>query len=233
MDKLTRAAVLVTCFLVSTWAGSQMWNSQAASTRPEKPRIETIAPGTMVLPAADVAALGAESAGVAVVEFSDYECPFCRRHATLTLPELKKRFIDTGQVRYFFRHLPGESHPNAAPAAAVSECARLQGKFWPMHDLLFQVSATQPVPVRDQDFTSHARSLALDAPRFTACLADAGKKAVDVDQREAARLEATGTPAFFIGVLTADGGVDVRRRVRGAAPIEVFDEVIREVRSER
>src|SRR5277367_6195365 len=80
--------------------------------------------------------LGRDDAPVTVVEFADYQCPFCRKFHSETFAEIKKNYIDTGKVRYVSRDLPLDFHPNAAPAAQAARCAGEQHKFWEMHDAI-------------------------------------------------------------------------------------------------
>lgn len=83
-------------------------------------------------------ALGNKDAKITIVEFADLECPFCKRYFTETFSQLKKDYIDTGKVAYYYRHFPLDFHPLARPFAQASECANEQGKFWEMHDKIFQ-----------------------------------------------------------------------------------------------
>lgn len=83
--------------------------------------------------------LGSEKAKVTVIEFSDFQCPFCKQMFTNALSQIKKEYIDSGKIKFYYRHLPLTSiHPNAMIAAEASECANEQGKFWEYHDMLFQ-----------------------------------------------------------------------------------------------
>jgi protein-disulfide isomerase len=114
---------------------------------------------------------GDPEAPVVVVEFSDFECPACRRHALETQPQLDAEFVASGQVRWVFKHLPLKAHRHALVAAAAAECASDQGHFWPMHDLLFEARErwTEQEAV-DATLIELARELALDVPAFSACL---------------------------------------------------------------
>lgn len=178
-----------------------------------------------VIDLANAAVKGAPGARVAVIEFSDYECPFCSRHALNTLPEITKEYIDTGKVRYAFRNLPLESiHPNAMRAAAAAECAGEQGKYWQLHDRMF---ANQ----RALDLTSlvnHAKAEGLDATRFQQCVStDKYAAKIRADQTEAGRVGAASTPSFFIAVLTpGDSKARAVRMIRGAHPYPTFKAAI-------
>ena len=178
-----------------------------------------------VIDIAGAAVKGAPNARVAIVEFSDYECPFCSRHALQTLPELTKEYIDTGKVRYVFRNLPLESiHPNAMRAAAAAECAGEQGKYWQLHDRMF---ANQ----RALDLTTlvgHGKAEGLDVARFQQCVSsDKYAAKVRADQADAARVGATSTPSFFVAVLTpGDSKARAVRMIRGAHPYPTFKAAI-------
>lgn len=82
--------------------------------------------------------LGNPNASVTIIEFSDFECPFCNRFFTETFPQIKKEYIDSGKAVLYYRHFPLQFHPNAVPFALAAECANEQGKFWEMHDKIFE-----------------------------------------------------------------------------------------------
>jgi protein-disulfide isomerase len=193
--------------------------AQAAAPAP------AIANVDFVIDIARAAVKGAPTARVAVIEFSDYECPFCARHALNTLPELAKEYIDTGKIRYVFRNLPLESiHPNAMRAAAAAECAGEQGKYWQLHDRMF---ANQ----RALDATSllnHGKAEGLDVTRFQQCLGSEKYTAkIRADQTESGRVGATSTPSFFVAVLTpGDSKARAVRMIRGAHPYPTFKAAI-------
>jgi protein-disulfide isomerase len=178
-----------------------------------------------VIDIASAAVKGAPTARVAIIEFSDYECPFCARHALNTLPELAKEYIDTGKIRYVFRNLPLESiHPNAMRAAVAAECAGEQGKYWQLHDRMF---ANQ----RALDATSlvnHGKAEGLDVKRFQACLSsDKYTAKIRADQTESGRVGATSTPSFYVAVLTpGDSKARAVRMIRGAHPYPTFKAAI-------
>jgi protein-disulfide isomerase len=115
---------------------------------------------------------GNPDAKLVLVEFGDFQCPSCQRHVLTTQPELDKRFVDTGEVRWVVKHFPLGSHPHAPVAAAAAECAGDQGQFWPMHHLLFermeQWSSSDDL---DTALTAIAAPLKLDKTLFSACLA--------------------------------------------------------------
>ena len=110
--------------------------------------------------------LGAADAPVTVVEFTDYQCPFCKRFIQTTFPLLKRDFIDTGKVRWIVRDLPLGFHPNANKAAQAAHCAGDQGKFWEMRDTLFRNNANLGI----EQLPGYAREIGLDGDAFDACL---------------------------------------------------------------
>jgi protein-disulfide isomerase len=154
---------------------------------------------------------GAADAPVTVVEFSDFECPFCKQtHATLK--QLLERY--PGKVRLAYRDFPLDSiHPQARRAAEAARCAQDQGKFWEYHDVLF----TQSPQLAPEDLRRYAGQVGLDVAKFESCLgAGVHKAAVQRDLDEGNRLGITGTPAFFIN----------GRSLTGAQPLEAFARMI-------
>jgi protein-disulfide isomerase len=163
-------------------------------------------------------ALGRADAPLTVVEFTDYQCPYCRRFEAETWPRLKHDWVDTGKVRFIVRDLPLEIHSAARPAAEAAHCAGEQGRFWRMHDLLLGVHAD----LSPQGIDGLARSAGVDLSRLHACLA-AHKYSADIARNiaEADRLQLNGTPSFVVGRVV--GGVLTGERVSGALPYEDFN----------
>ena len=168
--------------------------------------------------------LGSQDAKVVLVEFSDYQCPFCARHSQLTLPPIMKEFVDAGKVKYVLRDFPIPAlHPQSPKSHEAAHCAGEQGKYWQMHDRLFG-------DIRSQDadkLAAHAKALRLDGRKFQQCLesgrnAAAVKKAIEDGQRAGVR----GTPTFFVGVSEDGRTVQATRMLRGAQPYERFKAVI-------
>ena len=165
------------------------------------------------------AARGRSDARLTLIEFSDFQCPFCARHTRETFAQIQREYVDTGKVRYVFRHFPIESiHPNAFAAARAAECARQQGKFWDMHTRLF---ANQQ-QLAETDLVGYAKAAGLDTTAFQRCVATAEVSAkIRQDLDEGARAGISGTPMFFVG--TVEGGkVRVLRRLNGAVPFAAF-----------
>ena len=179
-------------------------------------RVAAPPPG-LALPAKPISIDGAASRGNAsakltLVEFSDFQCPFCGRYSRETFDKIVTEYVDTGKVRYVFRNLPIESlHPRAFKSAEAAECARRQGKFWEMHSRLFKNQQA----LTDLDLAAHAQALGLDTSAYGACVKGAATARIRQDLADGAALAITGTPAFFIGV-AADNKVKVLRRLTGA-----------------
>lgn len=203
-----------------------LYRQQKAPTLPApttKRAVEEIENSPVTLLVRNAPRLGNNNARVAIVEFADFECPFCRRHANSVLPSLKKRFIDTGRVVYHFFHLPLKMHPHAVDAANAAECAGAQGRFWEMHDLLF--AGTEATSLAPDAVRKLAASLPLDVAAYDGCLdLVAGRIAEDISQ--ASRLKAESTPVFFLGKVVDTGMVALSTRINGAQPLEVFVEAI-------
>jgi len=155
-------------------------------------------------------AKGPATAPIEIVEFSDFQCPYCLR-AHATVDQVLAAYGD--RIRFVYRHFPLPSHPNARPAAEASACAAEQDKFWPYHDRLF----AQPSKLSEPDLKQHAVELGLDAGKFNACF-DAHKyrEQVDADMKEADEAGVNATPTFFIN----------GRVVSGALPFESFKRII-------
>ena len=164
----------------------------------------------------DDPSLGKEDAPVTIVEFSDFQCPFCGRFEKDTFGKIKEEYIDTGKVKLVFRDFPLTSiHPYAQKAAEASECADEQGKFWKYHDKLFENQEALTV----DDLKKYADDLNLNNDKFEKCLDNGDmEKEVQNDIDDGTKYSVTGTPAFFInGVI-----------LEGAQPFENFKKIIDE-----
>jgi protein-disulfide isomerase len=165
--------------------------------------------------------LGRDDAPVTIVEFADYQCPFCRKFHAETFSELKKDYIDTGKVRYVSRDLPLEFHPNAPSAALAARCAGEQGKFWEMRELMVENAAD----LNPNSILKYGEDAKLEMPAFRACLDDRKySSAIQKDMADADTLGIKGTPSFVVG-RTAKDHIDGVRIV-GAVPYTEFETVI-------
>lgn len=157
---------------------------------------------------------GSPDAPVTIVEFSEFQCPYCSLYVRETFPKIDETYVRTGKVKYVFRDFPLTSiHPNAQKAAEAAGCAAQQGKFWEYHDILFTHQDALGVPSLKQ----YAADLGLDTAQFDACL-DSGAMADEVakDMADGQQYGVTGTPAFFVNGI----------KLTGAQPFEAFQELI-------
>lgn len=179
----------------------------AKPATPEPPR-------TVTVPLGDSPSLGQPSAPVVLVEFTDFQCPFCKRAHDEMLEAVRKKYVETGKVRLVSRCLPLPFHPNAEPAATAALCAGEQGQFWPMRDRLF----VNPEALSGVDLLSAAAALKLDAKAFAACLeAKRFSAAISRDKQDAAAAGITGTPSFVLG--RASGPTVTGLLMVGAKPL--------------
>ena len=208
-------------------AESGQRNAQASgiASRDSAVSIVRMTPPTVVL--AGSHRIGSSRATVAVVEFSDYQCPYCREFHDRIYPRLKKEYVETGMVQFVHKDLPLKSiHPQALPAALAASCAGLQKHFWPMHDALYANHGT----LSPELYPKLAREFGLDEAKFSACLADpAREQFVMRDVAEARGLGITGTPSFVIGKIQGDV-LTVVRVARGAPSFEDFAQEIEKLR---
>ena len=174
---------------------------QVALEAPELPRVEVEAKGPSRGPA---------NAPVTIVEFSDFQCPYCGREVPV-IDRILKEY--DGKVRLVFRHYPLDFHTFAGKAAEAGACAQDQGKFWELHDKMFGNQNKLAV----EDLKGYAKSVGIDAGKFDKCL-DSGEKAamVSADEKDGESAGVSGTPAFFINGIF----------INGAVPYEQFKEAV-------
>jgi protein-disulfide isomerase len=166
-------------------------------------------------------AIGSADAPVTLVEFADYQCPYCKRFHTDAYAELKKNYIDTGKLRFVSRDLPLEFHPYAMKAAEAARCAGDQQKYWELRDALFSNAA----PPNDDAIAKAAEALALDRTALQSCLSSEKYKAeVQKDANDAASLQISGTPTFVLAKSAKDKLDGVR--MIGAQPFTAFQSAI-------
>ena len=168
---------------------------------------------------------GNPDAELTIVEFSDFECPFCKRFYDQTLPLIDDNYIKTGKVNLVYRDFPLPNHMNAMPTHLASECANEQGAFWAYHDILFETQRTwAPMPSESifEHLVQYADYLGLDTDEFGSCLSSSkfGSE-IEGDYQDGVANGVRGTPAFFIGN-EGDGYV----LLSGAQPFEAFKNVI-------
>ena len=174
--------------------------------------------------------LGDKNAPITIVEFSDYECPFCKRHFDETLPQLVKNYVDTGKVKIVFRDFPLSFHdPMATKEAAAANCAGKQGgdtAYFKYHDEIFTRTKSNGNGLSEADLTTIATDLGLNLNSFNTCLADpAQTDEVKKDIADGTVAGASGTPTFVIGKTTSNGEID-GDLVVGAQPYAAFQAII-------
>lgn len=194
-------------------------DAQRAAARPTPPsRPKRPDPGTRYEVALGEAPVrGSADAAITIVEWSDFQCPFCSR-AGPTLEQIQETYGD--DVRIVFKHLPLSIHPQAPAAHAAAEAAHRQGRFWEMHDRIFENQRD----LSPSTFERYAREIGLDMDRYASDVeSDAVRRRIDTDMAQARELGVTGTPAFFIN----------GRFISGAQPFVNFKRVIDDVLEEQ
>ena len=174
----------------------------------------TTTPKVVQVSADDDPVKGDANAPVEIIEFSDFQCPFCSRWYSDALPQIQKEYIDTGKVKLVYRDFPLSSiHPQATPAAEAAECAKEQGKFWEFHDKLFENQAS----LSTASYKQWAQELGLNTQQFNDCV-DKKKYQSEVtkDYQDGQAAGVTGTPSFFVN------GINIR----GAQPFSAFKTII-------
>jgi len=162
---------------------------------------------------------GSQNAPVTIIEFSEYQCPFCKKYIDGAYPKIISEYINTGKVKYVFRDFPLGFHSNAKPAAMAAECAHEQDKFWEYHDLLFENQDSLSI----ENYKKWAADLGLDSEQFDDCLdTEKYKEEVEADLVDGQKYGVSGTPAFFIN----------GKLISGAQPYTAFKQAIEEALEE-
>jgi protein-disulfide isomerase len=223
---VTAAAIAVVALAVVRLRSGQNGEAPAARRRPE------LAVPTALQPLRNGSIEGKPSARAVLVEYTDFQCPFCQRFAKETLPTLRRDYVDTGKALVVVKQMPLPMHAFAERAAHAANCAGQQEKFSAMHDFLFALP--NPRNMNEDDLQAGAKAIRLNDSRFTGCL-KGSPTAISEQVAEAKGLGITGTPAFFVGTLESDMQVRVRKTLTGALPLGEFktalDEVLRSLGS--
>jgi protein-disulfide isomerase len=186
------AALAVVCVAGGAWLFYQSRHrapAQAPATGPA-PIITDSFPGYE---------MGSANAPVTIVEYSDFQCPYCGNFATVQMPEVRSQLIEAGKVRWRFRDFP--LHDHSTTAAMAANCAGEQGKFWPMHDRLFgeQFQWAQSNKDPSKQFREYAKGAGVDLDRYDACMDSRRyENRIKASQQEGIALGAHGTPTFFV-----------------------------------
>ena len=214
----TAIAVAIACAGALAFAAVVLGGRAAAAAEDLPPDVVrlALAPGEP--------ALGSATAPLTMVEFTDYQCPYCRRFQAEVWPKIKRDYIDTGKLRYIARDLPLEFHAAAGPAAEAAHCAAEQGKFWDMHAALLGGASDLGAGGIDQ----RAHALGLDMKRLDECVAHHRySRLIAAHAEQADAVGINGTPGFVVGRVA--NGELTGVRVEGAIPYADFSGLLREL----
>ena len=223
--KVTTVALIVV-LAVFAFKGNLGGSSTGAAVAPSfggaapSPQAPSAGVADMKALADDDSFMGKEDAPVTIVEFSDYECPFCKRFYDQTLPQIKSQYIDTGKVKLIFRDFPLSFHQNAHIEAEAAECAGDQGgdkAYFKYHDEIFKRTTSNGQGITVDQLPVIAKDIGLDVNKFNTCL-NSGKfkSEVDKDISDGSAAGIQGTPGFVIN----------GKLISGAQPFSVFKQVI-------
>ena len=181
-------------------------------------------PETVTIRGGGAHTLGKPDAPLVLIEYTDYQCPYCKRFADTTFTEIKRNLIDTGKVQFISRNLPLPFHSNAQKAAQAALCAGEQGKYWEMRGLLFRDQSK----LDRESIAGYAKDMSLVSDAFKVCM-DNEKlmQAINDEAAYAGMVGITGTPTFVLGTRAGDS-VDGRLIV-GAQPYSVFESQVNEL----
>jgi len=187
------------------------------------------APRSSVLDLKGLPLRGNREAKVVLVEFSDYECPFCERYALGVGKVVEKNFISSGSVQHAFVNNPLPNHSNAVLLASAAICAGDQNRYWEMHDILFEKK-----PRSRDEIISIVEAAKYDIPKFLKCLDhdEEPAKRISLDRGTAQRLNLSATPAFALGWLDSSGLVRVEKLIIGSQPLQILDKAIKDLMRE-
>lgn len=190
-----------------------------------QPIVSNVAAGTG-LDISDRPLLGNMNAPRIIVEFGDYECPYCLKYGKETFPMLRRKYIDQGTLKYAYADLPLPMHRNARMLANAALCAGKQNKYWEMHDLLIEKH-----PVTHSEVLEIAKSLGIDNLEFHGCLIGSeSNNRIEKSIQQAKTLNVRTTPSFALGTVNRDGQVMVQKIIYGAQPAKVFEQAIGGIR---
>ena len=172
----------------------------------------------------DSPTMGSPSAPLTMVEFTDYQCFFCRQFYLNSFAELKKNYIDTGKLRYVVRDFPLSFHADAMRAAQAAHCAGAQGQYWPMRNALISNQSN----LSEDALLGYAQGLKLDMTVFRPCLTSSNYLAeIQRSMEEASIIDISGTPSFVLGKSVPDGVAGAK--IEGAQPYAAFETKIKEL----
>lgn len=177
----------------------------------------------IAFPDSDKMSEGKQQATIGIIEFSDYECPFCGKHYQGVLPKLREDYINKGIVKYVMKDFPLEFHTHAKQASLSGRCAAEQGKYWDMHNLIFEARGQ----VTDPFIKTAVTQLGLDSEAFNKCLAQPEQlESIKNDIALGTSLGVTGTPSFLVGIIKNKQLINYKRLV-GVQSYETFANTIK------
>lgn len=236
VSRSSRLALLVSvaCLVVTV---GLWWHTGAQLTEvrsQQREILELIDPmrAASSIDVADAPTLGADDAVVTLIEFSDYECPFCIRHFSQTMDQINESFIRTGRIRYVFKDFPiVQLHPEAVRAHLASRCAAEQGRFWEMHGRMFSPPGSHTPALLE----ARASEAGVSLEPYRECMASNRTMAgVQASVNTAMQLGANGTPAFFIGIRDPETNrVRLVQALSGAQPFAEFERVLTAVEAQQ
>lgn len=205
--------------------GSQVKDIHTIAMRSQKPQYKTLPTQANFTGDGKLPSLGDATAQLAIIEFSDYQCPYCKRFIDQTFTKLKSNYIDTGKVQYLTRDFPLNFHPKAKGAAIAANCSLQQNAYWPMRDSLFK----NMQQLDDALYQQTASNLSLDMTKFADCLLDETVSSkVQQDVAYGSSLGIRGTPSFVIGQVV-NGQLISPKLVVGAQSYQTFALLIDEL----
>lgn len=215
---------IVTTIVMLLAAGTLLWVAMGAQRRPPQGdrNAEIPIPKDPLL-LERTWTKGNAAARVGVVEFSEFECPFCQQFSAKVFPTIEREYIDRGHVLWAYRHFPLDSiHPLAVGAAAAADCAERQNRFWDMHHALF----SEPRQLAADQLLEKASKIGLDLTAFQKCVSGIALDVVQRDRELGRSLGVRGTPSFFIGVLDDANRMRVTKTLRGIGDVGRFKEAL-------
>jgi protein-disulfide isomerase len=222
LDTVASVAVIALCgTLVYSIIQKPVRTAPAPTPTRNGPRTEPPLPPDPIGMAGSVRR-GAPQARVVMLEFSDFECPFCGKFARETMPSIVANYVDKGLVELAFRQLPLDIHKSAKLAAVATNCAIDSGKFWQLHDFAF----TRQKELSADLFLKEASALGIPKQQYEKCLKDTNEKSIDIDAQQAKSLNINGTPTFFVGVRKSVDTFQALQRLTGAQAADRFDVAI-------
>lgn len=224
-NRLVITMTLITLLLQGAILYRQYQGSALPTSGPVSVPIKD-APAGLRMKLAGLPIQGSADAKVALIEFSDYECPFCARYANEVADGLRKEFVSTGKIRYAFANNPLPIHPNAKSLATAALCAGEQDSYWPLHDKLFHLQ-----PKTKTDVLTIVENLHLNPDKFQQCMEESSDSAkrIQEDMQTAIKLGLTATPSFAVGAIDTDGYVSVKKFIVGAQALTIFQRTLNEV----